>query len=131
MSDSIGDGYKDKCKQLERKIKEMIFLNAALEDEVKECKQNVTRSRADRKILLNKLLSFEKIENGQPAEPPVVNGTSSKRASKVTSKTATKGESYSGSSKRKKTDVVPVLLVTPESLPSTKSSSVAINPNHV
>lgn len=95
--------YKKKCKQMERKIKEMIFLNAALENEVREIRQSVLTSRADRKILLNKLLSYERVENGH-AEAPVTNGTGSKKSSGKSNKSTGRGES--SSSRRKKVDPV-------------------------
>ena len=128
MSASAGRGhdYKAKCKQVERKIKEMIFLNAALENELRECKQNVLTSRSDRKILLNKLLSYEKIENGH-AEAPVTNGTSSKKSSSKGNRTTVRGESCS--SKRKKVDPV---APAPESSPTVKQSPPVSNfPIHV
>lgn len=53
--------YRDKCTQLEKSIKEMLFLNAAYESEIHTTQLKLARERADRNILLHKLMAFEKI----------------------------------------------------------------------
>lgn len=44
-------------------MKEMMFLNSALESQVRECKGRVSQARSDRQILLNKLLAHEANED--------------------------------------------------------------------
>ena len=79
-----------------------MILNAALEAEIKSYDEKVERMRADRKLLLNKLLAFEKIDtkDSQTHQPtPHVNSTKQKSASR-SGKIGTKSEPASG--KRKK-----------------------------
>lgn len=52
--------YRSRCSSLEKKIKEMVFLNAAYENEVHSMQIKLARERADRNILLKKLSSYEK-----------------------------------------------------------------------
>ena len=104
-------GYKAKCKQVERRIKEMIFLNAALENELRECRLNVATFRADRKILLSKLLALDKageasgggdgrdLSNGASAAPAPV-----KKTPAAKSKATASAKSEVAASKRKKAE---------------------------
>lgn len=52
--------YKLRCSKLQKQIKEMIFLNAALQSEVEDNKKKVSQLQEERKFLLNKLLAFQK-----------------------------------------------------------------------
>lgn len=52
--------YRDKCSHLEKKIKEIVFLNAAYENEVQNMQIKLAREKADRNILLKRLLTHEK-----------------------------------------------------------------------
>ena len=108
------DCYRSKCKHLERKIKEMIFLNAALEGELRECRDSVAASRADRKLLLNRLLAFQRTENGHLEPPaataagvplaiPTSNGATSAKKAGGKSRT-TVARSEASNSKRRKAD---------------------------
>lgn len=52
--------YKQKCAKTEKKLKELVFLNAALEAEVNETHAKVAEVKEERKFLLNRLLSYQK-----------------------------------------------------------------------
>jgi len=52
--------YKVKCVKLEKKLKEVVFLNAALESEVDETRDKLADAREERRFLLNRLLSYQK-----------------------------------------------------------------------
>ena len=52
--------YRSKCSSLEKKIKEMVFLNAAYENEVHNMQIKLAGEKSDRNILLRKLLAYEK-----------------------------------------------------------------------
>lgn len=124
--------YSIKCKLAERKIKEMIFLNAGLEEEVRECRQRVTEARADRQILLNKLLSFDKslLTNGHAHDSSASNGhlppfssttpAVGKKGGGGRGSRAAGPKSESSGGKRKKTDPQ-----TPHSLPPSTTTTTA------
>ena len=56
----VNERYKQKCETIHNTIKEMVFLNAAIQMESRECKNQLSRMKVERKYLLNKLLEYEK-----------------------------------------------------------------------
>ena len=60
---NVAAHYKAKCHKMEEKIKEMVFLNTALESQAGQYRLRVRQARSDRQILLNKLLAYEASED--------------------------------------------------------------------
>lgn len=60
---NVAAHYKAKCHKMEEKIKEMVFLNTALESQAGQYSLRVRHARSDRQILLNKLLAHEASED--------------------------------------------------------------------
>lgn len=58
--------YKIKCARLERQIKECVFINAAIDAEVKDCKRRLETEKVKRKVLLKKLLSHQEESSQDP-----------------------------------------------------------------
>jgi hypothetical protein len=58
--------YKSKCEAIQKQIKEVIFINAALQSEAYQCREKVNQLKIERKFLLNKLLEYEKEPKSDP-----------------------------------------------------------------
>ncbi|KAI1287626.1 hypothetical protein HDE_09966 [Halotydeus destructor] len=107
--------YKTKCSKIEKKIKEMVFVNAALEAEVRNSKNELDESNEERKFLLNRLLSYQKDSQGTEATSKILQQALCKKAAKGEKSQAATSNSNSNAAKRKKTTIE----IVPTSLPST------------
>ncbi|KAL4229703.1 transforming growth factor beta regulator 1 [Mactra antiquata] len=63
---SLSDPYYQKWKNLKKYIKNMVFMNAALCDEVVRQEEKVAKCREERRFLLRKLLHYQALAEGQP-----------------------------------------------------------------
>lgn len=52
--------YKLKCSRIQKQIKELIFINSALQDECTHNKEKLSSSRSERKLLYTKLVAHQK-----------------------------------------------------------------------
>lgn len=95
------DAYEAKCRKMEEKIKELLFINAALETEVSQTRLRVKRARSDRQILLHKLLEYEARED-KASENKILNGMLAKKVTPKSDKPLVSPRSTS--SKKKKTN---------------------------
>uniref|UniRef100_A0A1B0CYH5 INO80 complex subunit E N-terminal domain-containing protein n=1 Tax=Phlebotomus papatasi TaxID=29031 RepID=A0A1B0CYH5_PHLPP len=73
--------YRRKLKRIKRKIKEMVFENAALCDQVAQLQDNIVLVKEERRFLLKKLMEFE------PPDPEMFKNSSQEYMKKSKKKT--------------------------------------------
>lgn len=61
----IQDPYYRKWKRLKKQIKDMVFMNAAVCDQVVHEEERVARAKEERRFLLRKLLHYQSVGEGQ------------------------------------------------------------------
>lgn len=81
QSDQLADDrdYKVKCRSIQAQIKEMVFINSALQGRINEFREKIVTAKNERKFLLNKLLSYEKGHDN--SENKILHGVLSKKQS--------------------------------------------------
>ena len=62
QSNSLSEGhdYKAKCRSIQAQIKEMVFINSAVQGRISDFREKIVIAKNERKFLLNKLLSYER-----------------------------------------------------------------------
>lgn len=61
----VQDPYYRKWKRLKKQIKDMVFMNAAVCDQVVHEEEKVARAKEERRFLLRKLLHYQSVGEGQ------------------------------------------------------------------
>jgi hypothetical protein len=78
--ENINDAYKAKCRKIERRMKELVFLNTALDSELIDYKNKIAEASDERKFLLGQLLGHQKEAHGADATSKILQQALSKKA---------------------------------------------------
>ncbi|XP_062598210.1 transforming growth factor beta regulator 1-like [Saccostrea cucullata] len=129
--------YLKRWKRLKKVIKDLMFVNASICDEVVHVEEKIAKAKEERRFLLRKLLHYESLKDGLPAPGKVSpGGSSSKSMMSVAEgnpeptiiKSKSKKKSSGGADKRKSATVVPTvakeILETMQTKPKKSKSQV-------
>ncbi|XP_074600164.1 uncharacterized protein LOC141854399 [Brevipalpus obovatus] len=73
--------YKVKCRSVQAQIKEMVFINSALQGRINEFREKIVTAKNERKFLLNKLVSYERGGGHENSNNKILHSVLSKKPS--------------------------------------------------
>ncbi|KAK3610418.1 hypothetical protein CHS0354_016597 [Potamilus streckersoni] len=119
---SVGrDPYYWKWRRLKKHMKDLVFLNAAICDEVVRVDEKTAKVREDRRFLLRKLLHYQSVTDGQsPAPCTAVSTSIIKNSLEDTQVTKTKSKKKTNTTSAEKKKMTRDILATLN--PKTKRS---------
>ncbi|KAL3865153.1 hypothetical protein ACJMK2_006774 [Sinanodonta woodiana] len=126
------DPYYWKWRRLKKHMKDLVFLNAAICDEVVRVDEKIAKVREDRRFLLRKLLHYQSVPDGQSPAPCMAVSTSMLKNSleeTQATKTKTKKKTTTSAEKKKMTkDILATLNPTKSKRSRPQGSSKYVVP---